>query len=471
VFETTDIQSAASRTWDVIVAGSSFSAMFFLGGLRSGLRVLVVEKGQVIDHDTQLSTRTRPQEVFAHENLSDHPKEWVAHTMFGGNSNCWWGQVPRFHPSDFRLFEDHGRAAPWPVDYAMLEPFYAEVEQVMEVAGGGTEEVFPRSAPYPHPPHALSLTDKACVAYRPDLWFPAPSARSNGGNRATCCANGVCRLCPVDAKFTILNSGKAFTRPDVTLVSGAEVVAVDIEGEVAKGVVVRDSAGRETALRADLVALGTNAIGNAAILLRSGVAHPALGRYLHEQASVALVLDVAHKGYFGGTSITAHCYGFYDGPHRSEAAAVLIETLNAPATVRPERGRWTDRMQVKLIAEEIPAAENTVTIDGADDIQLTWTGHSVYSRAGLTRAEAGLAEVLPFEIEDVVSRVVNTTEAHIQGTHRMGADPASSVVDGVMALHGVSNLFALGSGAFPTCSPANPTLTLSALALRAGRSV
>ncbi len=63
------------------------------------------------------------------------------------------------------------------------------------------------------------------------------------------------------------------------------------------------------------------------------------------------------------------------------------------------------------------------------------------------------------------------TEQHIQGTHRMGRDPETSVVDSALRLHGSENVFALGAGAFTSCSPANPTLTLSALALRAGETL
>ncbi len=47
-----------------------------------------------------------------------------------------------------------------------------------------------------------------------------------------------------------------------------------------------------------------------------------------------------------------------------------------------------------------------------------------------------------------------------------GYDPADSVIDADLLHHRVRNLAVLGSGAFPTGSPANPTLTLCALSLR-----
>jgi choline dehydrogenase-like flavoprotein len=47
----------------------------------------------------------------------------------------------------------------------------------------------------------------------------------------------------------------------------------------------------------------------------------------------------------------------------------------------------------------------------------------------------------------------------------MGNDPATSVVDRYLMHHRIRNLLVLGSSAYPTASPAYPTLTLSALSL------
>ena len=55
---------------------------------------------------------------------------------------------------------------------------------------------------------------------------------------------------------------------------------------------------------------------------------------------------------------------------------------------------------------------------------------------------------------------------HFAGTHVMGDDPASSVVDPDQRSWEHRNLFLIGSGSFPTMGTSNPTLTLAALALR-----
>ena len=60
---------------------------------------------------------------------------------------------------------------------------------------------------------------------------------------------------------------------------------------------------------------------------------------------------------------------------------------------------------------------------------------------------------------------------HIMGTYRMGDDPKTSVVDSFQRTHDHNNLYLVGSGTFPTGGTANPTLTLSALAMRTADSI
>jgi choline dehydrogenase-like flavoprotein len=76
-----------------------------------------------------------------------------------------------------------------------------------------------------------------------------------------------------------------------------------------------------------------------------------------------------------------------------------------------------------------------------------------------------LAQALPIE------RIVCVDEAlssgHIQGTVVMGRSPLDSIVDAQLVHHQFRNLLVLGASAFPTAIPGLPTLTLSALSLRA----
>lgn len=60
---------------------------------------------------------------------------------------------------------------------------------------------------------------------------------------------------------------------------------------------------------------------------------------------------------------------------------------------------------------------------------------------------------------------------HIVGTYRMGTDKTKSVVDADQRSWDHSNLYLVGSGTFPTVATGNPTLTITALALRTADAI
>ncbi len=58
--------------------------------------------------------------------------------------------------------------------------------------------------------------------------------------------------------------------------------------------------------------------------------------------------------------------------------------------------------------------------------------------------------------------------SHQCGTNRMGADPQTSVVDPNLKAHDLDNLYICDASVLPTSAAVNPSLTIAALALRAG---
>jgi choline dehydrogenase-like flavoprotein len=464
------IDAASRESWDVICVGTSFSTMFFARELPKGTRVLFVEKGRRHTHAERVAGRSDfGREEFIQRNAGPIPKEWTAHSTFGGNSNCWWACTPRFHPDDFQTRSRHGVGMDWPVSYDQLEEAYCSVEEAMEVAGGGSDRVLPRSRAFPFPPHRPSRSDLRLQEHSP-LWWAQPTARSNGGSRPRCCGNGFCNICPVDSKFSILNSIHLFERPDFHFLSGVEARSIDRSAGIATGLICRTPDGHELRLAGNLFALGANAIFNAAILLRSRFRNPALGHYLNEQVSTYATIDTAIPNLHGGTSITGHGYHFYAGDHRSDSGAVLMENWNSPTRIRLTPGRWTERLYVKLIAADLPRFENHVSIE-EDEPALHWSGFHPYAIRGLDRARNKMAEAIPTEIESIEFSESPPTEDHIQGTTRMGHSADEGVVDASLRTFECRNVLALGAGAFPSCSPANPTLTLSALSVHAARSL
>ncbi len=158
----------------------------------------------------------------------------------------------------------------------------------------------------------------------------------------------------------------------------------------------------------------------------------------------------------------------------------------------------TRQFRIACMFDQSPLAENRVTLDIDKD------GKAVHTDGlGLPRPkiEYGLD---PYTMEgfrvaaDVCSKIyerMGATEftkpstggagdftykgknyhyygaGHVMGTHRMGDDPCTSVVDASQRSHDVPNLWIVGSGSFPTVATANPTLTLMGLAFKSAKSI
>jgi choline dehydrogenase-like flavoprotein len=462
--------------YDLIIAGTGFASSFFLleylDRAPATARVLVIERGWRESRGWQLTERKVSRidhgSTFRREGFAG--KDWAFTVGFGGGSNCWWACTPRFMPRDFTLRTSYGVGDDWPLGYGDLEPFYERAEQVMAVAGSQDFAPYPRRQPLPQPPHRLSDPDRRMAARDPRLVVPQPTARARvaTGRRGVCCANGTCGLCPVDAKFTIENGlAEVYADSRVTLRLGAEVKAVEVTASRAVAVMCDGEAGPDVA-RGDLIVLGAGAMANAAILLRSNLPHPMLGRRLFEQVSVHADIDLDGVDNFQGSSvISGNWYGLYDGPHRRSHAACLIESWNRPDRLRWEQGRERQLLQLKLIFEDLPDERNRVIL-GADDMPvLEFLDYSDYAYRGIAEAQRRLDQLLaPLPVERVFfDATPSATEGHMLGTVVMGNDPAASVVDRWMVHHEVRNLVVLGGSAFPTGGPSNPTLTISALAL------
>jgi choline dehydrogenase-like flavoprotein len=476
------VSNSTVESYDLVLVGSSFASSFFLLEYlqRAGedVRILVLERGVRLSHRWQLDHPrglTAPaQKTFINKTPE---KPWVYSMGVGGGSNCWWASTPRMLPEDFELHSRYGVGRDWPLGYDALEEFYARAEEVMAVSGPADGSPFPRSRPYPQPPHHLSDPDRILKRAYPDQFFAQPTARARvaTARRPRCCASGVCTLCPIDAKFTIQNElGHLFEDPRVTLLTRATAQHVETRGPVATGVHYLHE-GQEQFAAGELVALGANALFNPHLLLRSGLDHPLLGRRLHEQVSVTATLWLDGVDNFqGSTSLTGHGYMLYGGPRRRERPAVLLETSNIPR-LRLERGRHRQILTLKLILEDLPQAENTVALNPLTPRrpEVSYHGHSKYVTRGLETLRSDLETALaPLPVERIeLEEEVAPTENHILGTTVMGDDPEHSVVDRQLVHHTVRNLLVLGSSTFPTGAPANPTLTICALSLFAAEQL
>jgi len=183
------LAGARDAAYDLVLVGSGFASTFFLveylAAAPESARVLVLERGP---RRSWSWFRRNPSESkrnslrwLRHRNPE---KEWWHALAFGGGSNCWWGNTPRMLPEDFRLRSTYGVGEDWPLSYDELEEDYCRAEELLGVAGPSEQSPFPRSRPYPLPPHAWTDPDRALHRAHPgvptvrgDLGSPDPVAR------------------------------------------------------------------------------------------------------------------------------------------------------------------------------------------------------------------------------------------------------------------------------------------------------
>ncbi|WP_426061742.1 GMC oxidoreductase [Hymenobacter sp. B1770] len=466
--------------YDLVVVGTGFASTFFLKQYLSkapaSTKVLVLERGHLFPRAERVKEIIGEKSAYAglnplsNDTFENHKpdKDWHFSVGFGGSSNCWYGCTPRFLPSDFRMKTLYGIGNDWPVQYDELDPYYEQVEDLMSISGPA-ETPYPRKKAYAQPPHLFTAVDTLLHQKYGKLYINQPTARSrvamNGRN--PCCASAVCSVCPVDAKFTIENSNfRVYEDPRVELLHGAQVYGLELVQDRVRKVSFRQD-NKDHHAAGEVVALGANALFNANILLNSGDKNPFTGRGLGEQLGLQAHVYLDNLQSLGGSTwVNANGYMLYDGDHRKEYAACLMESSNAPF-FRPESGKWRHMASFRMIFEDLPDHDNYVAT--TSDIMkpaIHFKGPSDYTLKAIDKMKQRLPDVLScLPVEKIIYDQPYASEAHILGTTRMSTSAEQGVVDKHLRHHQYRNLFVLGSGSFTTYTPANPTLTLSALSL------
>ncbi|MET9734802.1 GMC family oxidoreductase [Streptomyces sp. NPDC006458] len=280
--------------------------------------------------------------------------------------------------------------------------------------------------------------------------------------------------------------------------------------------------------------LAANAIENATLLLASKAANSStqVGKNLMDHPLLLTWgLLPENVGAFRGPGSTSGIPAFRDGDFRSERTAFRVEIgnwgwnfpENAPydtvgdlvgggqdgkarlygRELRTALGKILPRQfRIAWELEQDPEARNRVTIDGRykDALgsyrpviqydlseyvkaSLPWAAEAsrqLFARLGMTdkvrRPEYRTGDYThygpdPSEVEYDGVRYWVRGAGHVVGTHRMGDDPGTSVVDSYQRSHDLPNLFVVGCGSMPTLGTSNPTLTMTALALRTGDEI
>lgn len=296
--------------------------------------------------------------------------------------------------------------------------------------------------------------------------------------------------------------------------AGAEVVArchadrVVVQGGRAVGVAatVRDGGTRRITVRAPLVVAAGGSIGTPALLLRSGIGGPEVGRglHVHPVPGIAGVYDEPIHIWSGvPQSVMSDAFAEIDGRYgfRLEVPSALPGLLAAAFPWRSAAEHASLMAKLDHVAAIIPIVNDretgsvTIDRDGAPIVRYAVRGLTakLVQRAVVETARIHLAagarevyalftrpvriaaggDVAGFE-QEVLSRGTAPNRialftAHQMSTARMGADGRDSVADPDGRVRGARGVWVADASAFPTASGVNPTLTIMALAMRNAR--
>lgn len=444
---------------DVCVVGSGpAGASLGLALVERGHRVVMLEGGPA---RRPFRTVVRSDDAGPGGEI-DYPLRSSRYRGLGGTSNLWFGACPRLHPLDFQTNAYTPDGAGWPFAYADLEPYYERAERTLRVHGGPpSEQDPPRRAELPF----TAIVDNSALAAlmrRAGVAIDNPPlalGRHGGTFRVSE------DLLPEFSRHR-----------HATLVCGATVTRLFVDpGGRVEGAEVRDLRGRRAVACARVFVLAGGGLETARLLLLSApgpgsgdgpLSNGLIGRYFMDHRKVTF------RGVLRGSRLSGYgrCHQFYDGFKRRGMGSVLLSVAAEPA-----RGRTALRISADV--EMLPAASNRVRLAvdrrdhfGAPALHLAIAlskpdrdtleqVRSLIRRLGRDLGAADMAEVDG-------DRGASPWLYHHIGTCRSGLDPARSVVDAELRVHGSPNLYAVGSAVFVTAGGSNPTLTIVALAHR-----
>jgi choline dehydrogenase-like flavoprotein len=493
----TGLDAAAARTgarsrakrdhWDVVVIGSGAGGATIAHRLAErGARTLVVEAGDFLKPDPW--SPGMPTGRFMYDVIGG---PGGAMNFVGGKTKFYGGALYRLRVSDFEHAEPDG-ARSWPIGYDDLEPYYEQAERLYRVHGGaavGDPSEPPRVSPYPHPPlpHAplvARMIERLERSGTPTA--PIPRGLDYGPEgRCVLCATCDSYVCQLEAK---MDAETAALRPAlatgaVTLATCTECLKIETtpDGRRARGVVLRDAEGVRT-VAADCVVAGAGILDTARLLRRSRMGkHPeglggdggALGRYLGGH-SVGYVFALIGLGRLPPMhSKTFAINAFHEGAPGWPRRLGIIQSVGqipfwatASGPMKAIARLVGERSMTFFYATEAsPTREAGLVFEGDETAARVEPAHDLEAFETLRRTAVMAFRSAGYR---VLSRRRPPYLWHETGTARMGADPRTSVVDADCQAHGVKGLYVVDQSVMPTAGCVNTSLTVMALALRAG---
>lgn len=433
----------------------------------------------------------------------------------GGTTLHWLGNTPRLHERDFEMESRYGIATDWPFGYHDLQPYYAEAERELGVAGTDSSSAPPREEPYPLKPfpksHSDGILEEACENLGISVRH-CPQARNSEAydGRSQCVGYSTCSpVCPSGAKYSgDVHIRKAETEGAAVLDRvPVEELEHDGEGNVTAARYVAPD-GERYRQEARHFVLACGGVETPRLLLMSksteypdGLANTsgAVGRYFMDHPTIRttgrLDRETNPEPIAFMTMTSEQFYDVGDSPPGS----ILLEFANtrppSPMSTAMHGGiteagvgaDWgdeiigkqdssNDQIRVGALTEMLPRKENRVKLDTENtdnhgnpvpDLSFSL---GPYERETFEHAFDIQEQILKAAGAEITGRTDTSYPeffSHLMGTTRMGNDPDGSVVNERLQSHDLDNLWIVGSSVFPTGGAANPTLTIAALSLKA----
>ncbi len=485
------------NTFDIIIIGSGAGGGTIARELSAtGRKILIVERGDFIPQEDQnwnpaavwKDLRYRTTETWL--DASGQPFVPYTHYCVGGNTKFWGSVLFRLRPEDFTKTEHVDGISPaWPIAYDTLAPFYDRAERMYSVHGqAGIDRTEGPRGPFPLPPVEHSRIVSGLVEQMRAQGlnpFPLPL-----GLRENCVLCDTCNSfpCKIHAKSDaeVCAVRPATANPNVTLWTNAVArrLITDASGRKVESVEIERNK-RVEKVSAPLVIVSCGAVNSAALLLRStsnvharGLANSSglVGkRYM---AHLATMMQGFHPFRLNDTVFqkTVAINDFYwKGPNSTYPLGQIqsqgrTHGIMAQSVV-PQIPLWAYDAWVArgvdwlAMTEDLPKAENRVTVDDAGRIHLHYQPNNVRAHDELVREAKKLLRKLGYWIVIAHShKAKNTT--HQCGTLVFGTDPAASVLDVHCKAHDVDNLYVVDASFFPSSAAVNPGLTIIAQAIR-----
>lgn len=511
----------ADRSYDIVVIGSGAGGATLAQRLApSGKSILILERGEHLPIEPQ---NWSPKDVFLHHRYKAK-ETWRdrkgrafqpnIHYWVGGNTIFYGAALYRFRKRDFEETVHHGgKISPaWPIGYDDLADYYTEAEVLWNVHGSrGADFTDDASAPaYSHPPMTHDPEIKALKGrltlqgLRP-FEMPIAAERNDAD-----LGNSPCVRCRTCGGFPCLREAKsdgrkmvsrALKHANVDLVTGAMVTRLETtpDGKSVSAVVYETPDGPRR-VQGDIVVLAAGAVNSAALLLRSANAAHATGlangsdqvgrNYMFHTASASLSFawpkietdfpkTMALNDFYWGDPDGGFPYpmGHIQGLEYLSGDVIrgqLSQTM--PSWMIPDAfaSFMGDRLLAFLImTEDLPEARNRVRLDADGTIRLDYWYNNLKAHDRLIgrfhkamRKAGRSCRCLRASRTQIDSILPIYGTAHQCGTLRMGADPATSVVDADCKAHQLDNLYVTDTSVFVSSAAVNPALTCIANSLR-----